>query len=400
MEQNIEKYDLIIIGASIAGNYLTFLLSKSNLKIAVLEDHKEIGIPFQCAGIVSQKLSKLIELPKEIVLNRVNTAKIVSPSGNFINLSGNERPYIIDRIKLDRLFYNKVKDDPNITYYLGERYKSFEYRIDDGKRYLFIETSKRRIIAKMLVGCDGPLSLVGKQLKVKNDVIYASQIRIKANFYDQEAAMYFNPQWKQLFGWIVPEGNGIYRIGIASAKNINKCFKCFLNEVSVKINNKIDQQGGIIPYGIMNKLAFDNILLLGDAAGQVKATTGGGIIMLLTAAKYASNCVNLCIKNGNFSKRYIKKNYEKPCSQTIGRELKLHFIIRLILENFRNKDFEIFFKIIKENKIEHLVSFYGDMDFPKALVIKLLRNRTVLGFMFKFLIKNPVIIFKILKLFI
>ena len=400
MEQNIEKYDLIIIGASIAGNYLTFLLSKSNLKIAVLEDHKEIGIPFQCAGIVSQKLSKLIELPKEIVLNRVNTAKIVSPSGNFINLSGNERPYIIDRIKLDRLFYNKVKDDPNITYYLGERYKSFEYRIDDGKRYLFIETSKRRIIAKMLVGCDGPLSLVGKQLKVKNDVIYASQIRIKANFYDQEAAMYFNPQWKQLFGWIVPEGNGIYRIGIASAKNINKCFKCFLNEVSVNINNKIDQQGGIIPYGIMNKLAFDNILLLGDAAGQVKATTGGGIIMLLTAAKYASNCVNLCIKNGNFSKRYIKKNYEKPCSQTIGRELKLHFIIRLILENFRNKDFEIFFKIIKENKIEHLVSFYGDMDFPKALFIKLLRNRTVLGFMFKFLIKNPVIIFKILKLFI
>jgi flavin-dependent dehydrogenase len=181
---------------------------------------------------------------------------------------------------------------------------------------------------------------------------------------------------------------------------VNKCFRSFLNELSVDIKDKIDQQGGIIPYGVMNKLAFDNILLLGDAAGQVKATTGGGIIMSLTAAKFASNCVNLCFKIGNFSKRFIKKNYEKACSQTIGRELKLHFIIRLILENFRNKDFEIFFKIIKENKIEHIITFYGDMDFPKALVIKLLRNRTVLGFMFKFLIKNPVIIFKILKLFI
>ena len=62
--------------------------------------------------------------------------------------------------------------------------------------------------------------------------------------------------------------------------------------------------------------------------------------------------------------------------------------------------FEIFFKIIKENKIEHLITFYGDMDFPKALIIKLLLNRTVLGFLIKFLIKNPVIIFKILKLFI
>ena len=102
----------------------------------------------------------------------------------------------------------------------------------------------------------------------------------------------------------------------------------------------------------------------------------------------------------DIKKRYIKKNYEKPCSQTIGKELKLHYVIRLILENFRDKDFENFFKLIKENKIEHLVSLYGDMDFPKALVIKLLRKRSVLSFIFKFLIKNPVIIFKILKLFI
>ena len=398
-ERNFDQYDVCIVGASIAGNRLTYLLSKSNLKIAVIEDHKEVGLPFQCAGIISQKLSKLIKLPKEIVLNRVSTAKIVSPSGNFIKLSGSEQPYVIDRIKLDRLFYNEVKDDPNVAYYLAERYKSFEYRIEDDKKYLLIETSKRKIIAKMLIGCDGPLSLVGKQLNVKNDVIFASQIRVKANFVNHEAAMYFNPQWKQLFGWIVPEGNQIYRIGIASAKNVNKCFKRFLSELSVDIDDKIDQQGGIIPYGFMNKLAFDNVLLLGDAAGQVKATTGGGIVMLLTAAKYASNCIHRCFEDGNFSKRIIKKYYEKPCSQTIGRELKLHFIIRLILENFNSNDFETFFKIIKENKIEHLITFYGDMDFPKTLVFKLLRNRTVLGFMFKFFIKNPVLIFKILTMF-
>jgi len=399
-ESKLNFFDVCVVGASIAGNYLTYLLSKSNLRIAVIEDHKEIGLPFQCAGIISQKLSKLIELPKEIVLNRVNTAKIVSPSSNFIKLSGNEHPYVVDRIKLDRLFYNKVKDNPNVTYCLAERYKSFEYRIEDGKKYVLIETSKRKIIAKMLIGCDGPLSLVGKQLNVKNDVIFASQIRVNANFYDHEAAMYFNPEWKQLFGWIVPEGNHIYRIGIASAKNVNKCFQRFLNELNVDIKDRIDQQGGIIPYGVMNKLAFDNVLLLGDAAGQVKATTGGGIVMLLTAAKYASNCIHRCFEDDNFSRRIIQKYYEKPCSQTIGRELKLHFIIRLILENFNSSDFVIFFKIIKENKIEHLITFYGDMDFPKALVFKLLRNRTVLSFMFKFFIKNPVLIFKILKLFI
>ncbi|GAH15092.1 unnamed protein product, partial [marine sediment metagenome] len=155
MSLDSECYDVCIVGASIAGNYLTYLLSKSNLRIAVIEDHKEIGIPFQCAGIISQKLSQLIELPKEIVLNRVNTAKIISPSGNYINLSGDEQPYVIDRVALDRLYYTKVKDNPNITYYLGEKYKSFEYRFDDDKKIVLIETSKRKIITKMLIGCDG-----------------------------------------------------------------------------------------------------------------------------------------------------------------------------------------------------------------------------------------------------
>ena len=396
--RNFENFDLCVVGASIAGNYLAYLLSKSNIKIVVIEEHTDIGLPFQCAGIISQKLSQLIELPEEIVLNRVKTAKIINPSGNFIKLSGNEHPYVIDRIALDRLFYGKNKNAKNITYYLGERFRSFKYSVEKGQKCVLIETSKRLIKAKMLIGCDGPLSSVGKRLKVKNKVLYAAQIRIKGNFHENEAVMYFHPLWKQLFGWIVPEGNNVYRIGIASSKNVKECFHIFLKKLGIDINNKIDQQGGIIPYGTMSKSAFKNALLLGDAAGQVKATTGGGIVMLLTAAKHASNCVKLSFKQNDFSKRFIKKHYEKPCLRTIGKELKLHYAIRLILERLTNKDFEVFFKIIKENKIEHIITLYGDMDFPKDLIFKLLKNPLVLTFLIKFTLKNPNIFIKLLKL--
>ena len=395
----MENFDICIVGASIAGNYLAYLLSKSDMKILVLEEHKDIGLPFQCAGIISQKLAQLIQLPEEIVLNRVNTAKLVNPLGNFIKLSGKEHPYIVDRIALDRLFYEKNKNATNITYYLDERLRSFKYGIENGQKCVLIETSKRFIKTKMLIGCDGPLTSVGKHLKVKNKVLYASQIRIKGSFPEKEAVMYFHPLWKQLFGWIVPEGNRIYRIGIASSNNVKECFHIFLKKLDIDLNNKIDQQGGIIPYGIMNKSAFKNVLLLGDAAGQVKATTGGGIIMLLTAAKHASNCIKLCFRQNNFSKRFIKKHYEKPCLRTIGKELKLHYIIRLILERLTNKEFEIFFKIVKENKIEKVISLYGDMDFPKTLVFKLLKNPLVFTFIIKFALKNPNIFIQLLKIF-
>ncbi len=398
MDQNIEKCDLIIIGASIAGNYLCYLLSETNLKIVVIEEHEKIGLPFQCAGIVSQKLHTLINLPERLVLNRVSTAKLVAPSGKTIKLSGNEKPLIVDRIALDRLFYEKTRNRQDITYYLGERFKSIQ-RIKDGdNKILLVETSKRKLKVKILIGCDGPLSSVGKIVGIRNKIIYASQIRVKGRFNQKEAVMYFDPRWKELFGWIVPEGNKVYRIGLATSKNISKKFKLFTKTLKVDLSQKIDQQGGIIPYGMMNKVAFNNILLLGDAACQVKATTGGGIIMLLTSAKYAASCIIKCFKTNNFSKKFIKRNYERPCASTVGKKLKIHYIIRNLLEYFTIKDYDKFYQIIKNSKVEYLISIYGDMDSPRELIIKLLKNPSIFIFMIKFVLTHPNLFIKLVRI--
>ncbi|MFW9988943.1 MAG: NAD(P)/FAD-dependent oxidoreductase [Candidatus Odinarchaeota archaeon] len=393
----MEKFDLAIVGASLAGNYLCYLLSNSDLKIAVIEEHKEIGLPFQCAGIVSQKLSKLVDLPHEIVLNRVKTAKIIGPTGVYIKLSGNDRPYIIDRIAFDCLFFNKTKTSENIIYFLGEKFKNFEYKRDNHQKYILIETSERKIKVRMLIGCDGPSSSIASLLGIKNKNLYATQIRIKARFNEDEAVMFFDKRWKELFGWIVPEGQQIYRIGIACSKNIANNFRIFLNKVNINFQQKIDQQGGLIPYGLMNRLSFDNIFLLGDSACQVKSSTGGGIIMLLIAAKYAANCIRKCFAYDKFSKKTIQKYYENPCRSIVGRELKIHYLIRSILERFTANDFYKLFQIIKSTKIENKISLYGDMDFPKAFLFQLLKVPFVLSFFFKFILKNPKFIFRILK---
>jgi len=400
MGLNLNFFDVCIIGGSVAGNYLCYLLSKTNLKIAVIEEHEEIGLPFQCAGIVSQKLHTLIDLPEQIVLNRVSIAKLVSPSGTSIKLSGNEKPFIIDRIALDRLFYEKTRNLQNNTYYLGESFKSIQ-RIKDGhNKILLVETSKRKLKARILIGCDGPLSSVGKTVGIRNKIIYASQIQVKGRFNQKEAVMYFDPKWKELFGWIVPKGNNVFRIGLATSKNIAQKFKLFTKALKIDPSQKIDQQGGIIPYGMMNKVAFNNILLLGDAACQVKATTGGGIIMLLTSAKYAANCIIKCFKNNKFSKKFIKRNYERPCASTVGKQLKIHYIIRSMLENFTEKDYDKFFQIIKDTKVEDLISIYGDMDFPRELILKLMKNPLIFIFMIRFVLTHPNLFTTLMKILI
>ncbi len=398
MDESIENCDVCIVGGSIAGNYLSYLLSKSNLKIILIEEHHKIGLPFQCAGIISKKLNKLINLPDDIILNRVNIAKFISPSGKILKLSGNEEPLIIDRIALDQLFYKKAQDSPNIKFFLGEKFKSFQYYWKNHEKLITLKTSKRIINTKLLIGCDGPLSSIGKLFGVKNNIIYATQIRIQTNFNENEAVMYLDKKWNELFGWIVPEGNKIFRIGLACSKNLKKKFSIFLKRINIEYKTKIDQQGGIIPIGIMNKIAFDNVLLVGDSACQVKATTGGGIIMLLIASKYAANCILKCFKYKNYSKKFIGKNYEKPCSAIISKELKVHYLVRLLLKNFTNKNFEHFFFLIQNSEIKNLISFYGDMDFPKKILFKLLKNPFFDIFLLKFLIKNPLLFVKILIL--
>lgn len=400
MERNIENFDISIVGASIAGNYLCYLLSNTNLKIAVIEDHKEVGLPLQCAGIVSQKLIKLINFPQNVILNRVKIAKIVAPNGQSIKLSSNEKPYIIDRIALDRFFYDEIRGRKNIHYFLGERFKSFKYIKEEKKRCLIIETTKRKIKTKILVGCDGPLSTVASSLGIKRNVLYAIQIRVSGKFKENEVVMYFNPKWKELFGWIVPEGNQIFRIGLACSQNLKNNFRFFLKQLKIDFNQKIEQQGGLIPYEITNKIAFNNILLLGDSACQVKATTGGGIIMLLTATKYAAICIKECFNIQNFSKKIINKYYGRACNSSIGKELKMHFLIRAILEKFKVKHYMKLFEIMKTSNFKNIINLYGDMDFPKAFIFKFLKNPSIISFFIGFILRNPNIFVTFLKVVI
>ena len=399
MSEKVENYDVVIIGASIAGNYLSYLLSGTNLKVAVIEEHMEVGRPLQCAGIISMKLTDLVSFPEDIILNRVNTAKILAPSGKYIKLAGEEKPYIIDRVRFDRYFYEQARSSENISFFLGEKYKSFEYSSEKSENCVLIQTSKRKLQSKLLIGCDGPLSSLANQLGVQNDLIYASQIRTKASFPPDEAMMYFDPLWKELFGWVVPEGkNGICRIGLGSSIYIKRKFHNFLLRLNITLADKIEQQGGIIPYGLMNKIAYDHVLLLGDAAGQVKATTGGGIVMLLTAAKYAASCIKKAFASMCFSQSFIETHYEQQCASTIGRQIKIHFIIRTIFAHFSEEDFDLFFQIVKTSKVEEIISLYGDMDFPLALFIRLLKNPLIFKFLLGFLRKNPLLLFKIFKI--
>ena len=386
------EVDVCIIGGGIAGNYLASLLSRDHISVCVVEEHPEIGIPFQCAGIVSQKILKLVSLPPEIILNRISTARIVSPDHRTILVKGQENPVVIDRVKFDQHFA-QVAQENGVTYLMQEKFVSFSHVSSsqtnrtsgtggmsgmNGVRgvNVRVETNRRIINCHILVGADGPHSRVGKQLGVKNSVIAAAQIRARHSHSTSMTSMVFDPRWRELFGYIIPEGsNGVCRIGIGSRKQTARNLTLFTKSLGINHTDIVDRQGGVIPIGLPHQFVFDNIVLIGDATSFVKATTGGGIIMILSAAQILAPAIKLALDKGKFSRKFFWRYYQHPFKTSYGVELKLHYLIRIFLMNLRNQDYDNLFRFYKLPKIHDLIYNYADMDFPGQIMMRLLLSR-------------------------
>ena len=274
----IYRTDVCIIGGGIAGNYLAWLLRQRQIACIVVEEHATWGEPLQCAGIVSQKLLKLLEIPSYLVLNRIKWAHIVSPDQHTLRMHGKESPVVLDRIKFDQ-YYGEHARNLGTTYLFSERY---QYHRAISSNEVLVFTSHSRIHAKIVVGADGPFSRVAKQFRRSQPYLIAAQVRVRYTQDQHTTLMNFHPTLRNLFGYVVPEGsNGICRVGVASRTSPKKRLDFFLNLLHISPENIIDRQGASFLGEFHNGLRFRIRFYWEMLRGMVKATTGGGIIMLL-----------------------------------------------------------------------------------------------------------------------
>jgi flavin-dependent dehydrogenase len=82
---NDYDYDVVIVGAGPIGGYLANKLAKKNISVLLLEEHAELGRPFQCAGLVNPKAMESVNL-KNTVLTPIWGARIYSPEGTLVEI--------------------------------------------------------------------------------------------------------------------------------------------------------------------------------------------------------------------------------------------------------------------------------------------------------------------------
>ncbi|MBX7077222.1 MAG: geranylgeranyl reductase, partial [Methanobacteriaceae archaeon] len=149
----------------------------------------------------------------------------------------------------------------------------------------------------------------------------------------------------------------------------------------------LEKYYGKIPvYDKEKVLVKDRVILIGDAASQVKPTTGGGLILGFKSCEIAKNVIVKVLKNDNIN---LLKNYEKEFKKTYNKELNYQLKVQKTLNLLSDDDLDYFFNQLKEHDAEELISTYGDMDEQSILVKQFLKKGYLLS-MFPSIIKRSV----------
>ncbi len=345
---------IIVIGAGPIGSYIA---SKKGCE--VIEERKNIGFPVQCTGLVSMNVDAFFKPSKKVVLNKVKGARITAPNGDCTVLKAKEdKAYVLDRQAYDQEIYEKALNKSEFR--LGERYEKYERK---GKQVI-VHTNKKKYVADLLIGADGPNSLVARQLGLIKSSVYGFQVRAKLDKSQDVVELYFgNKVCPGFFAWTVPEGDGTSRIGLATKKP-GQFMKKFLKELGVK--KIIDSQAGVIPMGHYTNFVSEKVVLVGDAAGQVKATTGGGIVTGFHSAEILLQSMN---------KKNLEKSYVKTWKKSVGKELRTHWWMRKWFNSLNDKQLNQLLKVFKQAQLP--LEMKGDMDYPSKYVLSLLTNPKV-----------------------
>ncbi|MBU0574195.1 MAG: NAD(P)/FAD-dependent oxidoreductase, partial [Candidatus Margulisbacteria bacterium] len=274
---------IVIVGAGPIGCYCGQLLKEYGFDPLILEEHAEVGKPVSCAGIVGKNVFDDMQMAvsKDSIINTIDGAKISYDTSAFLL----KRPgvaYIIDREKFDKNLSKGLRIEYNTRFL--EVHK-------EGPGYT-LTTSNGEYYADVVIGADGPNSRVRKAFAFASNMkLYKGlQYRIKHEIADKDRVEVSYEKPFSLFTWLIPEGNGIIRIGTISDRPLQQ-IEDFIKRKDLADKEIVEKNSGPIPIGTCQMIKNNSVALVGDAACQIKPITSGGIYYGMKSAEILARAI-------------------------------------------------------------------------------------------------------------
>ena len=386
--QSSTDWDVVIVGAGPVGGHAANLLAQRGQRVLLLEEHSEIGRPFQCAGLVTPNAMKQVGL-FDTILEEVDGALIHGPSGTLVPVgtSGKVRTYVVCRKLFDE---GVVKQSmlSGATLWLNSKPINAEANDDCVIVKLSKDGVKTEIKTKLLIGCDGAHSWTRRHFKM------GKPKELMIGFQTEVVGYKNRKRWLEMysgsaiapgfFAWVIPSGNDSCRIGLWSTaerldgKSIEECYHSLLNHPLWKDRfadiKETARYCGPVPSGMVKKPYKNRVLLLGDAAGMAKPTTGGGIGPGFEQINGIADKLSLAIDSNNLTESNIKHIAKSHFEKMKKDQNRARALRNLLVSDCEDVDLDNNFEQFAKPEIINLINQIGDIEKPVPLGMALLRK--------------------------
>ena len=380
-----EETDILVIGAGPAGLIAARVAASRQAGVVVLEEHGEIGKPCHCAGLLSLKGLERLGAPADraYVQNKVRGARFYSPLGLTFTVEKNEPvACVIDRSIFDKYLAQKAAES-GARILLNERVKG----IERGEEGVVVQSEKEKISAKVVVDAEGASSGILKAAGFKptdRDTIVTGvqrdldDVSVDPDYVELHFSSRTAPRF---FAWVIPLGKNVARVGLG-CKGGNP--KEHLDEFAKRrfgienLEREGVRSGLIVTGGPVDRTFGDRFLVVGDAAGHVKPTTGGGVILGGMCASIAGRIAAEAVEREDCSSSFLG-GYEDLWRGELGKDFRSMLLARKVVNRLSDRAVDKLFSVVIKENLHGLFSAEGDMDLQSSVILKLLRKKEVLG---------------------
>lgn len=385
--------DVAIVGGGPAGLLTAARLAESGLDVLVLEEHATIGEPAHCTGIVSAEAAELTKIPDDIVLNRLSRARLIAPSGASTrhewDAGGAEAILAIDRAAFDADLARRATAAGAVVC-TGMRVQDVEI----GANVVTVHTTARALRARACVLACGVSYRFQRQLGLglPGQAIHTAQIEVAAVASDSVEVHFGRAVAPNGFAWAVPLVRGgcpRLKLGVMAAGNAGTYLEAFLAQPAVRarlLEAPPPPVRRLLPLRPIARTFTDRVLVVGDAGGFTKPTTGGGIFYSLLTASLAAETLVEAFSAGRLDEAALA-GYEHRWQARLGGELRVAEWLRALVIRCSDAEIDRLLLALGADDLQPLIQHTARFNWHRELIVALVRQPRIATLLFRTLFR-------------